>query len=148
MRCFLNFPTSFWLQIFTVKHSSYLCIRGAGITHHLMFASLKNAHRYSGKARPPPQRQLRERRLGESLCLIAKLSVNKISDLPSGLRIRIHFIRIRIQHFRLNTDPDLDPIWIRTRIRIQSGYRALMTKNCKKKIQLKKKINPAYHDYR
>ncbi len=23
-----------------------------------------------------------------------------------GLRIRIHFIRIRIQHFRLNTDPD------------------------------------------
>jgi hypothetical protein len=30
-----------------------------------------------------------------------------------GLRIRIHFIQIRIQHFRLNTDPD--PI----RIRIQ-----------------------------
>ncbi len=25
------------------------------------------------------------------------------------LRIRIHFIRIRIQHFRLNTDPDPDP---------------------------------------
>jgi hypothetical protein len=24
----------------------------------------------------------------------------------SGLRIRIHLIRIRIQHFRLNTDPD------------------------------------------
>jgi hypothetical protein len=24
----------------------------------------------------------------------------------TGLRIRIHFIRIRIQHFRLNTDPD------------------------------------------
>jgi hypothetical protein len=24
-----------------------------------------------------------------------------------GVRIRIHFIRIRIQHFRLNTDPDL-----------------------------------------
>ncbi len=24
----------------------------------------------------------------------------------AGLRIRIHFIRIRIQHFRLNTDPD------------------------------------------
>jgi hypothetical protein len=23
-----------------------------------------------------------------------------------GLRIRIHFIRIRIQHFRLNIDPD------------------------------------------
>jgi len=28
-----------------------------------------------------------------------------------GLRIRIHFIRIRIQHFRLNTDPD--PDWVR-----------------------------------
>ncbi len=27
----------------------------------------------------------------------------------AGLRIRIHFIRIRIQHFRLNTDPDPDP---------------------------------------
>jgi hypothetical protein len=24
----------------------------------------------------------------------------------AGLRIRIHVIRIRIQHFRLNTDPD------------------------------------------
>ncbi len=30
-------------------------------------------------------------------------------------RIRIHFIRIRIQHFRLNTDPDPDPIRIRIR---------------------------------
>jgi hypothetical protein len=30
----------------------------------------------------------------------------------SGLRIRIYFILIRIQHFRLNTDPDPDPIWI------------------------------------
>jgi hypothetical protein len=26
--------------------------------------------------------------------------------LASGLRIRSHFIRIRIQHFRLNTNPD------------------------------------------
>jgi hypothetical protein len=32
-------------------------------------------------------------------------------NLKAGLRIRIHFIRIRIQHFRLNTDPD--PIRIR-----------------------------------
>ncbi len=31
----------------------------------------------------------------------------------AGLRIRIHFIRIRIQQFRLNTDPDPDPIWIK-----------------------------------
>jgi ribosome recycling factor len=53
------------------------------------------------------------------------------------LRIRIHFIRIRIQRFRLNTDPNLDPI----RIRIQSGSRALMTKNVRKKLLLKKKKN-------
>jgi hypothetical protein len=33
-----------------------------------------------------------------------------------------------IQHFRLNTDPDPDLI----RIRLQSGSRVLMTKNCKK----------------
>ncbi len=26
-----------------------------------------------------------------------------------GFQIRIHFIRIRIQHFRLTTDPDPDP---------------------------------------
>ncbi len=29
-----------------------------------------------------------------------------------GLRIRIHFIWFRIQHFRLNTNPDPDPIRI------------------------------------
>jgi hypothetical protein len=36
-------------------------------------------------------------------------------NLKAGLRTRNYFIRIRIQHFRLNTDPDPDPI----RIRIQ-----------------------------
>jgi hypothetical protein len=46
----------------------------------------------------------------------------------AGLRIRIHFIRIRIQHFRLIIDPYPDPIWIR----IQSGSRALMTNKWKK----------------
>ncbi len=57
------------------------------------------------------------------------------------LRIRIHLIRIRIQlqHFRLNTDPD--PIWIR--FRIQSGSRALMTKNWKKITGLHKE-RPSY----
>ncbi len=44
-------------------------------------------------------------------------------DFQVGLRILIHIIRI--QHFRLNTDPDQDSM----RIRIQSGSRALMTKN-------------------
>jgi hypothetical protein len=39
-------------------------------------------------------------------------------NLKAGLRIRILFIRIRIQHFRLNTDPD--------------PSRALMTKTCEK----------------
>ncbi len=33
-------------------------------------------------------------------------------SLQAGLRIRIHFIRIRIQHFRLITNPDPDPIRI------------------------------------
>ena len=41
------------------------------------------------------------------------LEAGQVAALHAGLRIRIHFIRIRIQHFRLNTDPD--PI----RIRIQ-----------------------------
>ncbi len=49
-----------------------------------------------------------------------------------GLRIRIHFIRIRIQHFRLNTDPDP----IRIRIRIQ-GFN---DQKLEKKLQLNKKL--------
>jgi hypothetical protein len=51
--------------------------------------------------------------------------VRPLTQIPE-LWIRIHVIRI--QHFRLNTDPDPNPI----RIRIQSGSRALMTKNWKK----------------
>jgi hypothetical protein len=46
------------------------------------------------------------------------------------LRIRIHFIRIRIQQFRLNNNPDPDPI------RIQ-GFN---DQKIGKKFQLKKKI--------
>jgi hypothetical protein len=38
------------------------------------------------------------------------ICVHLYTSVPSGLRIRIHFIRI--QHFRLNTDPDPDPIRI------------------------------------
>jgi hypothetical protein len=62
-----------------------------------------------------------------------------VAGLQAGLRIRIHFIRIRfqLQHFRLNTDPDLDPI--RIRIQYGSGSRALRTKN-RKKITAGKKI--------
>ncbi len=44
--------------------------------------------------------------------------------IKSGLRIRIHLIRIRIQHFRLNTHPDPDP-------------GGLITKNWRKKLQKK-----------
>ncbi len=44
----------------------------------------------------------------------------------SGLRIRIHFIRIQLS--RLNTDPDPDPIWIQ-------GFNDQKLK--KKKLQLK-----------
>ncbi len=45
--------------------------------------------------------------------------------LEAGLRIRIHFIRIRVQHFRLNTDPDPGLEW----------------QKIEKKLQLKKKLN-------
>jgi hypothetical protein len=38
------------------------------------------------------------------------MTVRTLIGLKSWLRIRINFIRIRIQHFRLNTDPDPDPI--------------------------------------
>jgi hypothetical protein len=43
--------------------------------------------------------------------------------LRSGLRIRIHFIRIRIQHIMLNTNTDPDPI------RIQGFYDQKLKKN-------------------
>jgi hypothetical protein len=48
----------------------------------------------------------------------------KILEKKRGFRIRIHLIRIpiRIQHFRLNTDPDPDPIL----------SQCFMTKTCKK----------------
>jgi hypothetical protein len=46
-------------------------------------------------------------------------------------RIRIHFIRIRIQHFRQNIDPDPYP----DLIRIQGFYDQKI-----KNLQLKKKI--------
>jgi hypothetical protein len=48
------------------------------------------------------------------------------------MRIRIHFIRIRIQHFRLNTNTDPDPI------RIQ-GFNDQKLK--KKNYSWKKKLN-------
>ncbi len=49
----------------------------------------------------------------------------------AGLRIRIHFIRIRIQHFRLHTNTDPDSI----RIRIQG-----LNDQKLKKITAEKKI--------
>jgi hypothetical protein len=38
--------------------------------------------------------------------MVSMLSNNMNFCMEAGLRIRIHFIRIRVQHFRLNTDPD------------------------------------------
>ncbi len=49
-------------------------------------------------------------------------------SLQAGLQIRIHFIRIRFQHFRLKTNPDPDPI------RIQGFYDQKLKK---KKLKLK-----------
>ncbi len=42
-----------------------------------------------------------------TLCLAC--IYNSCIGLKAVFRIRIHLIQIRIQHFRLNTDPDLDP---------------------------------------
>ncbi len=67
-------------------------------------------------------RILQQRRSAQHQCTRTKIK--------SGLRIRIHFIRIRIQHFRQNTDPDLDPI------RIQG----LNDQKLEKKITTEKKI--------
>jgi hypothetical protein len=46
----------------------------------------------------------------------------------SVFRIRIHLIRIRIPHFRRNTNPDL-----------QSGSRFMVTNNFEKNLQLEQK---------
>jgi hypothetical protein len=42
--------------------------------------------------------------------LVKNVLLPGLGLLEAGLRIRIHFIRIRIQHFRLNTNTDPDPI--------------------------------------
>ncbi len=67
------------------------------------------------------------------------LAILVTKGLIPGFRIRIHFLRIRIQRIRVeaNTDPDTDPD--PDPIRIQSGSRALMTKNWKK-VTAEKKI--------
>jgi hypothetical protein len=67
-----------------------------------------------------------------------QLHIQDSFPLQAGLRIRIHFIRIRIQHFRLNIDPDQDSI----RIWIQFGSMALKIEG--KKLQLKKLKNTFY----
>jgi hypothetical protein len=59
--------------------------------------------------------------------IILALQTEKKFSLPPGFRIRIHLIRIRIQHFGLNTDPDP--------MRIQGFYDQKLEKN----LQLKKK---------
>jgi hypothetical protein len=50
------------------------------------------------------------RRLSSSSNNVSNMRLDGALGIPlqAGLRIRIHFIRIRIQlrHFRLNTDPD------------------------------------------
>ncbi len=40
---------------------------------------------------------------------VAFLPIQPFGQLQSVFRIRIHWVRIRIQHFRLNIDPDPDP---------------------------------------
>jgi hypothetical protein len=43
---------------------------------------------------------------------LAKENEAAKGSFQAGLRIRLYFIWIRIQHFRLNTNPDPDPIRI------------------------------------
>jgi hypothetical protein len=69
-----------------------------------------------------------KRTISDLLC--NRIDISQLVITKAGLRIRIHFIRIWIQHFRLNTDPDPDPI------RIQ-GFNDQKLK----KIQLKKKLH-------
>ncbi len=71
-----------------------------------------------------------ESRTGTGTIIITRIITSQYIS-KAGLRIRIHFIRIRIQHFRLN----------RYRSGSGSGSRALMTKNREKKLQLKQKFN-------
>jgi hypothetical protein len=56
-----------------------------------------------------------EQKRKESLSLLTDWSLEEhllpeTRALEAGLRIRIHFVRIRIQHFRLSTNPDPDPV--------------------------------------
>jgi hypothetical protein len=76
------------------------------------------------------QERVRELRPGSSRLLsqnkyCLKCFFTPVPGFGSGLRIRIHFIRIRIQHFRLNTDPDP--------IRIQGFYDQKWEKNTAEK---------------
>jgi hypothetical protein len=57
--------------------------------------------------------ELEQQRKTGRMTTLMTMTVRTLIGLKSWLRIRIHFIRIRIQHFRLNTDPDPDPIRIR-----------------------------------
>jgi hypothetical protein len=55
-----------------------------------------------------------EEKSEKSLSLLTDRSLEEhllpeTTALEAGLRIRNHFIRIRIQHFRLKTRPDPDP---------------------------------------
>jgi hypothetical protein len=60
-----------------------------------------------------PRLPLGKNLLRGTVCLYSCLFLAMLFRLlKTGLRIRINFIRIRIQHFRLNTDPDPDPIRI------------------------------------
>jgi prenyltransferase beta subunit len=83
---------------------------------------LRDCQTPAGGFRPVP---------GQDPHLLNTLSAVQVSHVmfksAPGLRIRIHFIQIRIQHFRLNEIPIR--IRVPIRIRIQSGSRALMTKN-------------------
>ncbi len=66
------------------------------------------------------------------------MSIMNLFWLSAGLRIRIHFIRIRIQRFRLNTNPDRNPIRIQgfndqkieKKLQLKNFFKFFFFKNC------------------
>jgi len=75
-----------------------------------------------------------------NMYIVQKTKINWIFGLWNcfnklGFRIRIHLIRIRIQHFRLNTDPDLEFWW--PKIYLSLGLHKVRS-SCRRSLQLSK----------
>ncbi len=67
-------------------------------------------------ALPPPPQSISQRENSSFCWSVMRLFLHNVRVFVWGFRIRIHLIliriRIQIQHFRLNTNPDADPVRI------------------------------------